>query len=138
MALDDAYNVTRPNQANGAGSTTALAIEEFTGMVQGTLSRLSVCAPRIPMRTVRGTTTMTNFAVGKSTIQKITAGQPIDATTTKFGKAVMSIDTTIIARAALPVLEVFQTQFEARSEIAQEHGKELAKQFDQTFFIQAT
>lgn len=137
MALDDAYTITRPAQANAAGDIDALIIEEFTGLVQGTLDRLSVCAPRIPVRPVRGTSTITNFAVGKSTIQKITPGQPIDGSVSKFGKASMVIDTTIIARAVLPLLETFQTSYDARAEIAQEHGKELSKQFDQTFFIQA-
>lgn len=106
-------------------------------MVQGTLERMSVCAPRIPVRPVRGTSTITNFAVGKSTIQKITPGSPIDGTVSKFGKTSMTIDTTIIARAVLPLLETFQTSYDARAEIAGEHGKELAKQFDQAFFIQA-
>lgn len=137
MALDDAYTITRPGQENGAGDVQALHIEEFTGLVQGTLDRMSVCAPRIPVRPVKGTSTITNFAVGKSTIQKITPGQPIDGSVSKFGKASMTIDTTIIARAVLPLLETFQTSYDSRAEIAQEHGKELAKQFDQTFFIQA-
>jgi hypothetical protein len=138
MALDDSYTIVRPGQQDGAGSVKALHIEEFTGMVQGTLARMSVCAPRIPVKPVRGTSTITNFAVGKSTIQKITPGQPIDGTVSKFGKATLTIDTTIIARAVLPLLETFQTSYDARSEIAREHGQELAKQFDESFFIQAT
>lgn len=137
MALDDTYNITRPGQQNGAGPINALHIEEFTGMVEGTLERMSVLAPRIPVRSVQGTSTITNNAVGKSTIQKITPGQPIDGTQNKFGKATLTIDTTIIARAVLPLLETFQTRYDARAEIATEHGKELAKQYDQTFFIQA-
>lgn len=137
MALDDAYTIVRPGAANGGADVRELHIEEFTGLVEGTIARLSVCAPRIPVRPVRGTSTITNFAVGKSTIQKITPGQPIDGSVSKFGKASLVIDTTIIARAVLPLLETFQTSYDARAEIAQEHGKELAKQFDQTFFIQA-
>lgn len=137
MALDDTYTITRPGQANGTGDIDALHIEEFTGLVEGTLARMSVLAPRIPLKGVRGTSVITNFAVGKSTLQKITPGSPIDGTVNKFGKASMTIDTTIIARAVLPLLEVFQTQYDARSEIATEHGKELAKHYDQSFFIQA-
>lgn len=137
MALDDVYTITRPGAADGGANVRALHIEEFTGLVEGTIARLSVCAPRIAVRPVRGTSTITNFAVGKSVIQKITPGNPIDGTVSKFGKASLVIDTTIIARAVLPLLEVFQTSYDARAEIAQEHGKELAKQFDQTFFIQA-
>lgn len=138
MALDDTFTIVRPGQQNGTGDIDALHIEEFTGIVEGTLARMSVCAPRIPVRPVRGTSVITNYAVGKSTIQKLTPGATPDGTVNKFGKVNMTIDTTIIARAVLPLLETFQTQYDARAEIGTEHGKELAKQFDETFFIQAT
>lgn len=140
MALDDAFTLIRPGQLNGAGDVNALALEEFAGLVQGTLERMSVFAPRIPMKPVRGTNVLTNFAVGKSTVGKITVdGIAPDATSSnKFGKSILTIDTTILARAVLPLLEVFQTSYDARAEVAREHGKELAKQFDSTFAIQAT
>lgn len=134
---DNVDVITRPGQQDGAGVVNALHLQEFTGLVQGTLERMSVLAPRIPLRPVKGTSTITNFAVGKSTIQKISVGNEIDGTVNKFGKASLTIDTTIIARAILPLLETWQTSYDARAEIATEHGKELAKQFDQTFFIQA-
>jgi hypothetical protein len=137
MALDDSYNIIRPGQQNATGDIDELHIEEFTGIVENTLARMSVIAPRIPVRSVRGTSVIQSFSSGKSTIQKITPGSPIDGTVNKFGKVTMTIDTTIIARAVLPVLEVFQTQYDARNEIGTEHGTELAKQYDQTFFIQA-
>lgn len=137
MALDDVYTITRPGQANGAGAVNALHIEEFTGLVEGTIARLSVLAPRVNLKPLRGTSIMRNDAVGKSTLQKITPGQPIDGTTNKFGKATLTVDTTLIARAVLPLLETFQTQYDSRAEIAGEHGKEMAKQFDQAMFIQA-
>lgn len=138
MALDDVYTVIQPGQLNGTGAIDALHIEEFTGIVEGTLARKSVIAPRIPLRTVRGASTITNFAVGRSVVQKLVPGFPIDGIGNKFGKVTMTIDTVTIARAILPLLETFQTSYDARSEIAKEHAKELAKQYDQSFFIQAT
>lgn len=140
MALNDAFDITRVAQANGAGSNYALIIEEFAGLVQGTLERMSKFAPRIPLRPVRGTNTLTNFAVGKSTVGKITVDgiAPNATSQNKFGKASVVVDTTIYARATLPLLEPFMTSYDARAEIAKEHGKELAKQFDSTFAIQAT
>lgn len=137
MALDDVYTIVRPGQSNGTGDIDALHIEQFQGLVQGTLDRLSVCAPRIPIKMVRGTSIISNNAVGQSTLQKITPGSPIDGSVSKFGKRSLTIDTTIIARAVLPLLETWQTHYDARAEIAREHGKVLAKQFDQSFFIQA-
>lgn len=136
MALDP-YTIVRPGQLDGAGNIHALHIEEFTGMVQGTLNRMSVLAPRVQMRAVKGTSTITNNAVGRSTIQRLIPGYTPDGTVNKFGRQSMTIDTPILARAVLPLLETFQTQYDARREIAVEHGKEHAKLFDQTFFIQA-
>lgn len=137
MALDDTWNIVRPGQTNATGDVHAQAIEQFTGIVENTLERMSVLAPRVLVRPVKGTNTITNFSSGKSTLQKITPGSPIDGTVNKFGKNVLTIDTTIIARAVLPLLETFQTSYDARSEIGTEHGTELAKQFDQSFFIMA-
>jgi len=97
MALDDAFNIVRPGQANQAGAINALALEEFTGIVEGTIDRRSVLKGWIPVRTVKGTNAVTNFAVGESTLQKATAGQPIDGTGTDFAKRTLTIDTVILS-----------------------------------------
>lgn len=138
MALDDVYTINRPGQANATGAVDALHIEELVDGVEGTLNRRSAMAGFVPVRSVRGTSVLQKFAHGKSTLQKITPGNPIDGTVSKFGKATLTIDTTLIAREVLPNLEVFQTSYDARQEIALEHGKEMAKQYDEAFFIQAT
>jgi hypothetical protein len=137
MALDDVYTITRPGQANGTGNIDAQHIEEITGHVEGTLERMSVLAPLIPLKPLRGTSIMRNDAVGQSTLQKITPGNPIDGTVNKFGKNVLHVDTTLIARSVFPVLEELQTHYDSRAEVGREHGKTLAKQFDQALFIQA-
>jgi hypothetical protein len=95
MALDDVYTITRPGQANGTGNIDAQHIEEITGHVEGTLERMSVLAPLIPLRPLRGTSIMRNDAVGQSTLQKITPGNPIDGTVNKFGKNVLHVEYTL-------------------------------------------
>lgn len=137
MALTESYNIQRPGQSNSAGSTTALHIEEFTGIVEGTIERKSALKGWIPVRTVKGTSVVSSFAVGESTLQKATPGVQPDGTTTDFAKAQVSVDTVVLARAILPLLEVFQTSYDARKEIGIEHGKKIAKFWDQSFFIQA-
>lgn len=137
MALDDSFNIVRPGQANQAGSISALHLEEFTGVVESTIERKSALKGWIPVRPVKGTSTITNFAVGESTLQKATPGQPIDGTGTDFAKRTLTVDTVILARAVLPLLETFQTSYDSRKEIGMEHGKKIAKFHDQSFFIQA-
>lgn len=137
MALDDSYNIVRPGQSNQAGSISALHLEEFTGAVEGTIERKSALKGWIPIKPVKGTSVLTNFAVGESTLQKATPGAPIDGTTTDFAKRTLTVDTVVLARAVLPLLETFQTSYDARKEIGNEHGKKIAKFYDQSFFIQA-
>lgn len=139
--VDNTLNVTHPNAINGKDTTEAerlaLVIEEFTGDVEGTIQRRSVLESFIPVRTVKGTATFTNHAVGKSSLQKVTPGVPLDGTKSDFAKRSVTVDTVIAAREFFPLLEVFQTQMDTRKEVAQEQGKEIAKFFDQALLIQA-
>lgn len=138
MALDDSYAIVRPGQSNQAGAVNALHLEEYTGVVESTIERKSALKGMIPLRTVRGTSVITNFAVGESTLQKaVPGGPPPDGTGTDFAKRNLTVDTVILARAVLPLLETFQTSYDARKEIGYEHGKKIAKFQDQSFFIQA-
>lgn len=139
MALDDVFNVTHPAEQNGAGDDLALIIEEVAGAVEGTIARKSIMKGWVPVRGVRGTSTITNFAVGESTLQKIVqdGSTPDSNSKNDFSKHSLTIDTPILARATLPILEPLQTSYDARQEIGREHGKKMAKFMDQSFMIQA-
>lgn len=137
MPITESYNIERPGQSNSAGAINALHIEEFTGIVEGTIERKSALKGFIPVRPVKGTSVVSSFAVGESTLQKATPGVQPDGTTNDFAKAQVSVDTVVLARAILPLLETFQTSYDARKEIGTEHGKKIAKFYDQSFFIQA-
>ncbi|WYW02951.1 major head protein [Pseudomonas phage vB_PpuP-Luutsna-6] len=134
MALDQ-YNVTRPNAKNLGSDNLELVIEEFTGMVEGTIQRRSVTDGWLPIRSVSGTATVTNYAIGESTLQQITPGQIPDGVKSAFSKNSVTIDRSIIARAVVPELDTFQTVFDSRKQIANEHGKKIAKLKDQSFLI---
>lgn len=137
MALDDVYNVTHPGQQGATGALDANHLDEYTGVVEATIERFSALAGLIPMRTVKGTSRVTNFGVGKSVLQKVTPGAKPDGTVNKFGKHSIEIDTVVLARSSFPLLETWQTSYDSRAEVGREHGKELAKFTDQCYFIQA-
>jgi hypothetical protein len=136
MPLDDTFNVTFPNQQNSTGDTLALIIEEFTGMVEGTLERKSALKGWVNVRPVRGTSTIRNDAVGESTLQVLVPGSTPDGTKNDFSKNTLTIDTVVLARATFPILDVFQQNFDKRREVAIEHAKKMAKLWDQAMFIQ--
>lgn len=130
-------NPTLPNQQQGAGDDLALAIEDFTGEVEGTLNRRSVFAPHVNLRPVRGTSTITNEGIGESTLQAIVKGEAPDPTINEANRVNLTVDTTIIARNWVSQIDDFQKNYAFRAEIANEHGKKIAKFTDQAFAIQA-
>jgi hypothetical protein len=138
MALNS-FTVTAPNQALGAGDTLALAVEQYTGVVEQTIDRKSKAVPFIDMRSVRGTATITNQGVGESTLQVVTAGSVPDATSQNQtnNAPALTVDTLVLARTAIPLLDSFQKNFDYASAVGREHGKKIAKFMDNAFFIQA-
>lgn len=138
MAIGTWETISRPNRQNdNPANELALVIPEFTGTVEGTIQRKSVVEPWIPMRKVTGTVTVTNYAVGEATLGKVQPGEAPKSTVNKFSRNQLVIDTTVYARNAFPNLDVFQTNFDARKQVAEEHGKKIAKFRDQSFLIQA-
>lgn len=137
MALESTTGIVRPGQEGATGAVNALHIEEYTGIVEGTIARKSVLTGFIPVRAVRGTSVIQSFAVGESTLQKVVPGVTPDGQAEKFGKNTLTIDTLILARDMFPLLETWQTSYDARKEVGLEHGKKIAKFKDQAFFIQA-
>lgn len=144
-----AQNITRPGASlqtgnnvqigalPGATSPLALHIEEYSGVVQGTVDRKSIMRQFIPMRSVTGTSTITGFQVGESTLQKVTPGTAPDGNVVQFGKNKLTIDTLVNARSFTPLLDDFQASFAAKEKVGTEHGKKIAKFFDQSILIQA-
>lgn len=138
MSLDSLSPVNFPNSKLGGADTMELVIEEFTGMVEGTIQRRSVMSQYITPRTVRGTSTLTNYAVGEAELGKIDPEvTPQSTAPNQFSNNHVTIDTTIYARNIFPLLDVFQTQFDARQEVATEQGKKIAKFYDNAYFTMA-
>lgn len=129
--------ITRPMQHNGEGDELALATEEYSSTVEHSIKRRSALEGFIDMRRVVGTTTLTDFAIGEAELSALTPGVTPEANPVEFSKASISVDTVVLARATLPLLDVFQTSYDARREIGIEHGKKIAKFRDQSMFIQA-
>lgn len=137
MALPT-YSPTFPNQQQGAGDTLELAIEQFTGVVEETLARVSKAAPFVNIQTVRGTSTITNEGIGESSLQVVVPGQTPDGTSqNQFNQISLTVDTLVLARTNVPLLDSFQKRYDVRAAIGREHGKKIAKFQDQAYFIQA-
>lgn len=133
----DLNGLTRPGQQLGAGPIDALHIEQFMGDVEHALSETSVLANWLPKRSVQGTSTVQNFGIGRTKLGVLVPGLAPEANPAKVSKVNLTVDTTVIARAAVPLLEQFQTSYDVRSEMATDHGEEMGEFIDQSYFIQA-
>jgi len=113
----------------------ALLIEQYGGMVESQFVKKSMMRAFVSIRPVRGTDTITNNRVGKTSLQKVTPGVRPDATPTTFGKVQLTVDTIVLARSNQALLNTFQEHFDVRAELAEDHGKEIGKFFDNAFLI---
>lgn len=125
----------RPNQQNQAGPIDALTISEFTGVVETSIVRKSKLDPYIKRRRVKGTNSLTNYAIGETQLQVLQPGVAPDGDLVDFSKINLVIDTVILARNIFPLLETFQNSFGAREKVGKEHGKQIGKFTDQAFMI---
>lgn len=133
------YDHTRPNQRHGAGDPLAEVTEQFTGTVEGTIKRRSLMAGFINLRSVRGTSKISQRGISSTTVSKITPGvTPSPSTTPHTAKMYVTIDTVVIARNAEPMLDEFQTDYDYQGEVAREQGQAMSNMFDETMFIVAT
>lgn len=137
MSLDS-FNIIRPGQNLGTGDELANHYPEFTGEVEGTIERRAKIAQFVDIKPVQGTSTLSKDGIGESTLGVITPGETPDQTSdNQFNQNSLVVDTVVLARTTIPMLDVFQKRYDVRMEVAREHGKKLSKLFDTSFAIQA-
>jgi hypothetical protein len=111
-------------------------IEQYGGVVDGQITKSSMMRRFYKLAPVRGTDTLINRRIGRTTLKSLTPGVRPDAAPTPFGRVSLTVDTVVLARDNRSMLNEFQTDFNARKELGEDHGKEIAKFFDQAFLIQ--
>lgn len=112
-------------------------IEEYGGKVESQFAKSSIMRSFVPVRPVLGTDTLINRRVGRTRLGRLTPGVRPEANPTNFGRTQVTVDTVVYARDNRSLLNEFQTDFNARMELGEDHGKEMGKFFDEAFLIQA-
>lgn len=110
-------------------------IDQYGGAVDSQFAKSSIMREFFSVNQITGTDTLVNSRVGRTTLQALKAGQRPEATVTHFGTVSVKVDTVVIARDERAMLNEFQTRINARMELGKDHGKEIAKFFDQAFLI---
>jgi hypothetical protein len=133
----DSSQLSRPGQALGTGVVDALHIEQYGGEVEGVIVKKSFMREYVNIKPVRGTDTITNDRVGAASLQKVTPGVRPDGIPAQFDNVAVKVDTIVLARNNVALLDDFQAHFSVRTALGEEHGKIIAKFFDEAFIIQA-
>lgn len=126
-----------PNQINQNGDENALILAQFTGDVEHTFQSNSVLEKFFPRKTVKGTNTLTKKAIGRTKLQKLRRGDAPDGTGVDFSKASVTVDTLMLSRHSIWVLDDIFTDIDTRKEIAIEQGTTIAEFMDSTLSIAA-
>lgn len=137
----DSTHLSRPglNLAAAGSATTVnpLHIEQYGGMVESTFAKKSFMRQYVDIKPVRGTDVVTNDRIGEATLQKVVPGVRPDATVAQFSNVKVKVDTIVLARNNVALLDDFQAHYNVRAKLGEEHGKKLGKFFDEAFIIQA-
>jgi hypothetical protein len=112
-------------------------IEDYGGAVESQFAKDSIMRQYADIKTVRGTDTIINRRIGKTTLKKLEPGVRPPADPTPFGRVAVTVDTVVLARDSRSLLLDFQTDFDVRAELGKDHGKQMGKYFDQAFLIMA-
>ena len=114
---------------------TADMIEQYGGAVDAQFAKKSIMRNFVDVKSVKGTDTILNRRVGRTSLTTLTAGVRPAATPTAFGSTSLTIDTVVMARDNRSMLNEFQIDFNARTALGMDHGKELGKLFDESLLI---
>jgi len=122
---------------NDTAEVMPLHIEEYGGEVETQLLKSSFMRKYVKIKPVRGTDTVTNDRMGKTTLQKVTPGVRPSSSSPEFDNISVKVDTIVLARSNTALLDDFQSHYDVRAELGKDHGKELGKFFDEAHIIQA-
>lgn len=137
----DSAHLSRSGQqlqvAGNAATVHPLHIDQYGGQVEGTFAKKSFMRNYVNIKTIRGTDTVVNDRIGQATLAAVVPGVRPDAGVAQFDNVKVKVDTIVLARNNVALLDDFQAHYSVRSELGMEHGKTIGKFFDEAFIIQA-
>lgn len=113
-----------------------LHIEEYGGEVEAQMIKTSIMRQFITVKPVQGTDTVTNDRIGTTSLQKVTPGVRPMPGQVDFDNVSVKVDTIILARNNVHLLDDFQAHYDVRAELGQDHGKIIGRFFDESICIQ--
>ncbi len=131
-------DLTRPGHQLGVdtGTVNPLHVEEYGGEVESQIVKTSIMKGWVKLKPVRGTDTITNDRIGSTSLQAVSPGTRPEPGTAEFDNISVKVDTIVLARNNVHLLDDFQAHYDVRAELGKDHGKVIGKFFDEAILIQ--
>jgi len=142
MSIIGQVTAVQPNKAGwqqgaNTGSIDPLFLEEYTGDVEHQILKQSFVKGFFKIHNMKGQGVISNKAIGTVPLQKLVGGiMPTDHSPI-WDKTSLRVDTVVLARSTLLLIDDFLAQEDIRKEVAIEQGKTIGKFLDESFLNQA-
>ena len=123
-------------QQDSLSTINPLHVEQYGGVVEKQIVKSSFMRQFVNIKSVKGTDVITNNRMGKTSLQAVRKGIRPEGNGVDFDNVSVKVDTVILARNQVALLDDFQASFDVRKEVGEDHGKEIGKFFDEAFIIQ--
>lgn len=142
MSILGQITAQQPNKAGwqlgvNTGVIDPLYQEEYTGEVEHQILKSSFMKGFFKIHNAQGQGVISNKAVGTVKLQKLVGGVMPTDNSPIWDKASLRVDTVVLARSTLLLVDDFLKQEDVRKAVAEEQGKEIGKFIDEAFLGQA-
>lgn len=129
-------NVLVDSKVSASGEAKSLAIEKFNGQVKMAYKTVVGLMSRFDLQQVTGTNTVSNKYLGDTVLQVLAPGKDVPGTPVEFDKNSLVIDTSVIARNIVAVLDDVQDDIETKGKLAVSQVSTLKKWEDRMLMQQ--
>ncbi len=132
--MSDVSNLV-DSKVSASGEASSLAIEKYNGQVKRAYSTDPSMMQYFDLQMVEGTNVISNKYLGTTEVQALAAGKDVRGSGTEFDKNSLVIDTTIIARNVVSLLDDVQDDINTKGKLAEEQVRAL-KNLENRMLIQ--
>lgn len=117
--MSDVNNLVDP-KISASGEAKSLAFEKFNGQIKRAYSENLGLMSYFDLQEVKGTNVVSNKYMGTTQVQGLAAGKDVRGASAEFDKNSLLIDTTIIARNVVGLLDDVQDDIMTKGKLAEE------------------
>ncbi|AWD90709.1 major capsid protein [Pseudomonas phage Achelous] len=133
--MSDVNNLVDP-KVSKSGEANSLAFEKFTGQIKRAYVNLMGMMSYFDLQQVQGTNSVSNKYLGTTEVQALAPGKDVQGAQAEFDKNSLVIDTTVIARNVVGMLDDVQDDIMVKGKLAEEQITAIKKLEDRMLLQQ--